>query len=294
MNPNDTPEPNLMRALGSLLPKSDPTPQLPPVLPEPIGWKSIAWWPYPAVMLYDKENMSDDKHHDEESARAVCRRLEREGFGGEKKIFPLNTAVEPIYPDPPIALANGIGVEPTSDPCESEAKPESEIGCPASGAGCSSGPHGPNGEIQCRYCGLPTPQPSGAWDRSDYVRMYEKQSKELSQANAAVGRLRSLLESVQQASIDPMGIEMAKVMGEIYRELDTPPAPDGWRPIETAPKDGRTMALLCKGEFAPGKPFKPFCGFYDGRHWTRTDGDSGFYPDLWSPLPKPPTGKERP
>lgn len=63
------------------------------------------------------------------------------------------------------------------------------------------------------------------------MKTIEQLETELSQANAAVGRLRSLLELVQKDSIDPMGIEMAKVMGEIYRELDTPPAPDGWRPI---------------------------------------------------------------
>lgn len=88
--------------------QSDMTPNLPPVLPEPIGYKSIAWWPYPSVDLGDEENKSEDNHHDRESAESVCRMLETRGFGGDGKIFPLKTEVDPIYPDEPIARANGI------------------------------------------------------------------------------------------------------------------------------------------------------------------------------------------
>lgn len=31
--------------------------------------------------------------------------------------------------------------------------------CPATGNGCHFGPHGPNGEKQCQYCGSPAPNP---------------------------------------------------------------------------------------------------------------------------------------
>jgi hypothetical protein len=64
----------------------------------PVGWKSIAWWP-DTVSLLNEENTSEDKHHSEEAADAVCRALLREGLGGERQIFPLRTKVEPIFPE---------------------------------------------------------------------------------------------------------------------------------------------------------------------------------------------------
>lgn len=50
----------------------------------PVGWKSIAWWP-DTVSLLNEENTSEDKHHSEEAADAVCRALRREGLGGGRK-----------------------------------------------------------------------------------------------------------------------------------------------------------------------------------------------------------------
>ena len=67
-----------------------------PDAPQPIGWKSIAWWPE-SVSLMSKENTSDDTHHSQEAAEAVTRMLQRRGLGGDGKIFPLKTAVEPIF-----------------------------------------------------------------------------------------------------------------------------------------------------------------------------------------------------
>jgi hypothetical protein len=66
--------------------------------PEPTGWKSIAWWPE-TVSLMSEENTSTDTHHSEEAARAVCGMLRRNGLGGDGKIFPLKTDVEPIFPE---------------------------------------------------------------------------------------------------------------------------------------------------------------------------------------------------
>lgn len=62
---------------------------------EILAWKSIAWWPE-SVSLMSKENTSDDTHHSQEAAEAVTRMLQRRGLGGDGKIFPLKTAVEPI------------------------------------------------------------------------------------------------------------------------------------------------------------------------------------------------------
>lgn len=72
--------------------------RLHPTAGSPVGWKSIAWWP-DTVSLMTEENTSEDKHHSEEAADAVCRFLRREGLGGERKIFPLRTKVEPIFPE---------------------------------------------------------------------------------------------------------------------------------------------------------------------------------------------------
>lgn len=53
-------------------------------------WYSKAWWPS-TVSLGNTENTSEDIHWTEEQAKAVCRRLEKEGFGGDGKIFPIKT-----------------------------------------------------------------------------------------------------------------------------------------------------------------------------------------------------------
>jgi hypothetical protein len=49
-------------------------------------FKSIAHWPDGTV--------SDDGHDTRAAAEAVCSRLKHEGWGGERKIFPLRCEVE--------------------------------------------------------------------------------------------------------------------------------------------------------------------------------------------------------
>lgn len=71
----------------------------------PVGWRSVAVWPKPAVNLMSHDNSSTDTHHSEEAARAVCGMLRRNGFGGDGKIFPLETRVEPIFPENAIGEA---------------------------------------------------------------------------------------------------------------------------------------------------------------------------------------------
>lgn len=57
-------------------------------------WKSCAQWPEeccPAI-----GNYSDDTHDTKEAAEAVCRLLERRGFGGDGIHFPVRTWVEEV------------------------------------------------------------------------------------------------------------------------------------------------------------------------------------------------------
>jgi hypothetical protein len=61
-------------------------------------YRSIVLWP-DSVSTGRTPNESFDTHANRESAEAVCRGIEREGLGGERKIFPISTRVEPITED---------------------------------------------------------------------------------------------------------------------------------------------------------------------------------------------------
>lgn len=56
-------------------------------------WRSIAVWP-DGTIAGEPSNTSSDTHHTFEQAQGVCRELNRNGFGGENKIYPINTFVE--------------------------------------------------------------------------------------------------------------------------------------------------------------------------------------------------------
>jgi hypothetical protein len=60
-------------------------------------YRSIAVWPT-GVLLGNPDggNESCDLHDTEQQAAAVCRMLERDGFGGNRKVFPLSTRTEPV------------------------------------------------------------------------------------------------------------------------------------------------------------------------------------------------------
>ena len=65
----------------------------------------------------------------------------------------------------------------------------------------------------------------------------------------------------------------------------------GWRPIETAPKDGTTVWLASPG-------FMHLAYFSSSYGWLYTEGRSGskVLPGAthWQPLPSPPADKEKP
>ena len=54
-------------------------------------WKSKAVWGEGFNNI-----TSEDSHYTKEQAEAVCHILERDGFGGEGKYFPIKTCVEEI------------------------------------------------------------------------------------------------------------------------------------------------------------------------------------------------------
>lgn len=55
---------------------------------DPKKFKSLASWP-------DGQETSD-KHHTREQAEGVCRLLRQEGYGGDRKMFPVATWVEEL------------------------------------------------------------------------------------------------------------------------------------------------------------------------------------------------------
>ena len=57
-------------------------------------WKSCAMWP-PGT-CDSLNNYTEDEHHSRAAAEAVCQRLLEDGFGGDKKVFPLLTGVEEV------------------------------------------------------------------------------------------------------------------------------------------------------------------------------------------------------
>ncbi|MGE7139633.1 hypothetical protein ACQKIE_18560 [Luteibacter sp. NPDC031894] len=69
-------------------------------------WKSHAQWPLAVYRGMDGSGVSTDTHLTEEEATAVCRLLERDGFGGERKAFPIRTWVSSAQPNPAAVYKN--------------------------------------------------------------------------------------------------------------------------------------------------------------------------------------------
>ena len=110
-------------------------------------------------------------------------------------------------------------------------------------------------------------------------------------------------EQVEQVRDAPEGLA-AIIGGEISRDwadhfgadynaytaalalLDAPEA-EGWRPIETAPKDGTMVTLFpdFKGRVSQGRWFK---GKRSGGRWATCPYNYVANPTHWMPLPNPP------
>lgn len=57
-------------------------------------WRSCAKWE--EGHFYYCDDTTTDEHETKEQAEAVCKRLEKEGLGGERCHFPIKTWVERI------------------------------------------------------------------------------------------------------------------------------------------------------------------------------------------------------
>ena len=58
-------------------------------------WSSHAEWPegvYCSATFGD--NTTTDRHHSKQAAQWVCNELERNGFGGDNKNYPIRTWIE--------------------------------------------------------------------------------------------------------------------------------------------------------------------------------------------------------
>src|ERR1022692_3875542 len=62
-------------------------------LPSEEKWMSIAYWP---AGTCGNDDVSSDIHDTHEAAEAVCRLLERKGFGGDGLVFPTHTEVSSV------------------------------------------------------------------------------------------------------------------------------------------------------------------------------------------------------
>lgn len=102
---------------------------------------------------------------------------------------------------------------------------------------------------------------------------------------------------MDEAVRDPEGMEL--IMSTLRPEAASPAA--GWRPIETAPKDGRVF-LGAMGEVIALTGWKesPAMGFWACSYPDDLEGCGpyigimvrGWRPTMWKPLPEPPSPSE--
>jgi len=59
-----------------------------------MKWKSCAEWDRSVYTDANNESISKDTHATPRAAEAVCSMLERDGFGGDGKDFPIRTWTE--------------------------------------------------------------------------------------------------------------------------------------------------------------------------------------------------------
>lgn len=56
-------------------------------------FKSCAQWPF-TLEVGSEDHITKDLHYTRKEAECICSLLEKEGFGGEGKIFPIKTWIE--------------------------------------------------------------------------------------------------------------------------------------------------------------------------------------------------------
>lgn len=84
-----------------------------------MRYQSNALWPEGVCHSQWGDNISTDTHDTVEQSAGVCRMLRIEGFGGERKVFPLFVWTSPVQ-QPPV-LPNDWNWEPPKgyeNPCE--------------------------------------------------------------------------------------------------------------------------------------------------------------------------------
>ena len=62
-------------------------------------WESVVQWPKDCYQGMYGDGISTNKHRSKEHALAVCRALEKEGFGCEGKYYPIETWVRKVKKD---------------------------------------------------------------------------------------------------------------------------------------------------------------------------------------------------
>jgi hypothetical protein len=64
-----------------------------------VGGRYESWAEWPPIHPAAPNEQSADTHDTQEKAEAVCKMLERDGLGGERKVFPIRTWVKPSNKD---------------------------------------------------------------------------------------------------------------------------------------------------------------------------------------------------
>lgn len=61
-----------------------------------IKWTSNAEWPLDVYRGTHGDGVTTDTHNSFDAAEAVCHALRHEGFGGQRKAFPLRTWIDEV------------------------------------------------------------------------------------------------------------------------------------------------------------------------------------------------------
>ena len=114
---------------------------------------------------------------------------------------------------------------------------------------------------------------------------------------ALLGRMNSeTCASLEAAKAAAQADYEARILSSL-ESAPQPAVPEGWRPIETAPKDGKPIDVWTKGgeRWSDVKWDKKKCywvawqlGDFDNMGFIRLDSD----PTHWMPHPSPPIAKE--